>query len=215
MLCDETERQTLLNKLQSLRERKMYWTIFHIVTNFSIGSAFLFRLFTRKSGKSSNAVSEVKLFVQKPHKGDACFATLPFSESLAVRAPLLWQSAVCTVRGSEEADRCTNVENTSEVCRALCGWRHWLSYVLGLYLPSAGELVSFATTMLGLPKRYSLMKSLYRAEGLWAEELQSELTVGNTGGSSAEGIPQQEQQLLHSCRKTSGTQWQKAGDPVI
>ena len=69
--------------------------------------------------------------------------------------------------------------------------------------------------MLGLPRRYSLLKSHYSAKDLQAEELQGKLTVGEVGGSFAEGIPQQERQLLHSYRKTSGTQWQKGDDPVI
>lgn len=82
----------------------MYRTVVHIVTNFSIASEFLFRVFPRKSDKSSNVVSasEVKLFVQKPGKGDACFATLLSSGSLAVRVPLLWQSTVSAVKRSEE-----------------------------------------------------------------------------------------------------------------
>lgn len=77
--------ETLLNKLKSLRERKMYQTVVHIVTNFSVTSEFLFRLFPRKTDRSSNvfSASEVKLFVQKPGEGDACFATLLSSESAA------------------------------------------------------------------------------------------------------------------------------------
>lgn len=78
----------LLSKLKSLREKTMYQTVVHIVTNFSATSEFLFRLFPRKSDRSSNVVSnsEVKLFVQKPGKGDACFATLLSSESAALPA---------------------------------------------------------------------------------------------------------------------------------
>ena len=80
--------------------------------------------------------------------------------------------------------------------------------------PSAGELVSFAIAMLGLPRWYSLPRSHCGTKDLRAEEPQAELTIGQGGGSFAEGIPQQEPQLLRSRRKTSGTQWQKAGEPV-
>lgn len=90
-----------------------------------------------------------------------------------------------------------------------------MSHTVAGYSPSAEELDSFAMPMLGTPKRYSLVRSRYSTKDLQAEELQSELTMGEAGGSSADGIPQQEWQLLWSRRNTSAMQWQKAAESVI
>lgn len=110
---------------------------------------------------------EVKLFVQKPGKGDACFATPLFSGSLAARVPLLRQRTVTAVKGSEEPNQCRSAEHLRGVQGS--GWlgtpAHLSPRVAG-YFPSAGELVSFAMPMLGLPKRYSLLKSHYSTEDL-------------------------------------------------
>lgn len=68
------------------------------------------------------------------------------------------------------------------MCSALGGWgRYQLSPRVAGYFPSAGELVSFAVPMLGLPKRYSLLKSHYSTKDLQGEELQGEQTVGEGG----------------------------------
>lgn len=73
------------------------------------------------------SASEVKLFVQKPGKGDACFATPLFSGSLAARVPLLRQRTVTAVKGSEEPDQCRFAEHLRGVQRS--GWLGTLSVI--------------------------------------------------------------------------------------
>ena len=71
------------------------------------------------------SASEVKLFVQKPGKGDACSATLLSSGSLAARVPLLWQSTVSAVKGSEEPQPAPFLASASVALRTvgLCASR--------------------------------------------------------------------------------------------
>lgn len=81
------------------------------------------------------------------------------------------------------------------------------------YIPSAGELVSFDMAMLGLPRRYSLLKSHYNTK----DELKSCLASWLWGRQVAILLKESQSRNDSSCssRKTSGMQWQKTGEPGI